>query len=311
MSSKLRIISRESPLAMWQACHVRDNLSHYYPDIDFQIIGVTTEADKFLEQSLESLGGKGAFVKELEQALLAGSADLAVHSMKDVTVDLPEGLVLSVIMSREDPRDVLVSNIYERLEDLPENARVGTSSLRRLCQLQAIRPDLEFVSIRGNVGTRLNKLDDGQYDALILAAAGIKRLGLQERITQYLEVDALLPAVGQGAMGIELREQDPETYQLVKQLNDEKTFTCVIAERAFSRRLNGGCHAPIAAYAEIDGTDLHMNALVGRLDGSEIIRSSITGTSSEAEVLGSKLGQELLDAGADVILQDVMNHSGK
>ena len=226
-TSKIRIISRESPLAMWQATHVREQLLVHYPTLVIEIIGIRTEADKFLNLSLEQMGGKGAFVKELEQALLDGSADLAVHSMKDVTLDLPAPLALPVIMQREDVRDVLIANAYAGLEQLPNGARVGTSSLRRQCQLRALRPDLETVDIRGNVGTRLKKLDAGNYDALVLAAAGVKRLGLQDRIKQYLETTVLLPAIGQGALGLETRGNDQALIDLISVLNHDATHTCV------------------------------------------------------------------------------------
>ena len=309
--SSLKIISRESPLAMWQARHVRDRLSSKHLNLKVEIIGIKTRADRFLDATLASLGGKGVFVKELEQALLDGSADIAVHSMKDVTIDLPGSLILPSILSREDVRDCVVSNHHNRLKDLPSGARVGTSSLRRRCQLQAIRQDLVILDIRGNVGTRLQKLDAGEYDALVLAAAGVKRLGLDDRIREYLEPDMLLPAVGQGALGIETRIDDQEVREIVMTLNDKTTHQCVLAERALSRRLYGGCHVPIAAYARITESTLSMTALVGRLDGSEIIRSSVTGPSENAEILGDDLGQRLLEMGADEILQELKDESGR
>ena len=289
---------------MWQARHVRDQLQTHYPALAIEIIGIRTEADKFLNLSLDQMGGKGAFVKELEQALLNDSADLAVHSMKDVTLDLPLPLALPVIMQREDARDVLISNTYNGLDQLPAGARVGTSSLRRQCQLRALRPDLEILDIRGNVGTRLKKLDAGKYDALILAAAGIKRLGLQDQIKQFLETDVLLPAIGQGALGLETRSDDQALIEMISVLNDAVTQTCVTAERSLNRKLNGGCHAPVAAYAEVLGQELTLRALVGRLDGSELLRAAATGHMTLAETLGATLGQQLLDRGAGDILRE-------
>ncbi len=298
----LRIVSRESPLALWQAGHVRTHLLTHHPGLEISIIGISTAADRFLDRSLASMGGKGVFVKELEQALLAGDADMAVHSMKDVTVDLPAQLALPVIMRREDPTDVLVSNQFSTLSALPEGACIGTSSLRRQCQLKAWRPDLRFVGIRGNIATRLARLDAGDYDALILAAAGLKRLNLQHRIQEHIAVDVLLPAVGQGALGIETRADDEQTQALIAVLHDSRTATCVTAERAFSRCLYGGCHLPIAAYATLLQDKLMLRGLVGRPDGSEVIRQTATGGRA-AERLGAVLGRRLLEQGADNILQ--------
>lgn len=291
-------------MAMWQAEFVRDCLHKQYPALAIDILGIKTEADKFLNLSLDKMGGKGAFVKELEQALLNNAADIAVHSMKDVTVDLPEQLALPVVMQREDVRDVLVSSTYSSLAQLPEGARVGTSSLRRHCQLKAMRPDLQIVDIRGNVGTRLQKLDAGGYDALILAAAGVKRLGLQDRIREFLDTEILLPAIGQGALGIETRAEDPEVQEIIACLNDEHTYTCVTAERSLNRKLNGGCHAPVAAHAELRDDTLALRALVGCLDGSRLLRAAVTGPAGLADAHGAQLGQELLDQGAADILRE-------
>jgi len=304
-SSTLRIVTRESPLAMWQANFVKNALSTLHPQLTVEILGMTTQADLLLESSLESLGGKGAFVKELEQALLNGRADIAVHSMKDVTINLPAELALPVVLKREDPRDVFVSSRYPRFIDLPKGARVGTSSLRRKCQLMAKRPDLQILDIRGNVGTRLRKLDENEFDALILAAAGVKRLGLEDRISEYFAPQSLLPAVSQGALGIEMLAGNAQVLSLIEALTDKNTQLCVNAERAVNRRLGGDCHVPIAAHAEIEAGQLTMNALVGRLDGSEMIQASITGPAFEAESLGEKLAQELLDMGAGHILQEL------
>lgn len=297
-------------MAMWQADHVQGRLHQLHPDLEVEIIGIKTRADRFLNASLASLGGKGVFVKELEQALLDGGADIAVHSMKDVTIDLPDSLIVPVIMEREDVRDCFVSNEHQCLQDLPPNARVGTSSLRRRCQLQALRPDLTILDIRGNVGTRLKKLDAGEYDALVLAAAGVKRLALETRISEYIEPDVILPAAGQGAMGIEICVGNQEALDAIMPLNDEHTYQCVMAERSLSRRLYGGCHVPIAAHATIADGEISISALVGRLDGSEILHSSITGPREEGIRLGDELGGRLLALGADRILSELTDDPG-
>jgi hydroxymethylbilane synthase len=290
---------------MWQANYVRDALISLHPQLKVEISGITTEADRLLDSSLESLGGKGAFVKELELALLNGQADIAVHSMKDVSIDLPVQLALPVVLKREDPRDVFVSNKFSSFAELPDDARIGTSSLRRRCQLMAKQAEFRILDIRGNVGTRLGKLDAEEYDALVLAAAGVKRLGLEDRITEYFSPDSLLPAVSQGALGIETRADNADVLPLINPLMDETTQLCVSAERALNRRLGGDCHVPIAAYARIEDTQLSMKALVGRLDGSELIQSSLVGSSADAETLGDELGQVLLDMGAGDILQEL------
>ncbi len=303
--SSLRIISRKSPLARWQAEHVRARLAALHPELQVELIGISTRADKFPQYALADMGGKAMFVKELEQALLARRADLAVHSMKDVTVALPAGLGLPVILARADARDVLVSNRFASLEALPTAAHIGTSSLRRQCQLRALRPDLQLLDIRGNVGTRLARLDEGQFDALILAAAGIKRLGLEGRIASYLSIAQSLPAIGQGALGVELRSDDEEVLSLLKPLDDPPTHACVAAERALGRAVNGGCHAPIAAYATVQGERLSLSALVGRVDGRKIIRVAGEGSVDAAEALGRALGAELLEKGAAEILAEL------
>jgi hydroxymethylbilane synthase len=301
----LRIITRESPLAMWQACHVRDRLQQVHPGLDIRILGITTEADRFLDSTLASLGGKGAFVKELEHALLHNHADIAVHSMKDVTVDLPDGLLISAILVRENPGDAFVSGKYESLQSLPYGAVVGTSSLRRQCQLKLLRPDLVLKDIRGNVGTRLGKLDSGIYDALVLASSGLIRLGLEQRIRQQLGADMMLPAIGQGALGIEVREHDTRTRELIAPLNDPDTNLCVSAERQVNKRLNGGCHAPVAAYAIRQQQSVSLSGLVGHPDGSVVVRASVTGPCLQADSLGDQLGQMLLDQGAGDILEQL------
>jgi len=304
-SSKLRIVTRESPLAMWQANFVRDALCRLHPALEIEVLGITTEADRLLDSSLESLGGKGAFVKELEQALLNGQADIAVHSMKDVSIELPDNLILPVVLKREDARDVFVSNQFDKFADLPTTARIGTSSLRRTCQLKSKQADFQILDIRGNVGTRLRKLDEGEYDALVLAAAGVKRLGLEDRIKEYFSTKSILPAVSQGALGIEIHEKNTEVLNLIEPLTDDDTYLCVKAERALNRRLGGDCHVPIAAYAQIDGAQLSMHSLVGKLDGSQLVKASLSGPANEAEILGDELGRTLLEKGAGNILQEL------
>ncbi|MFT5131735.1 MAG: hydroxymethylbilane synthase [Gammaproteobacteria bacterium] len=307
-SSSIRIVTRESPLALWQANFVRDALVDLHPQIQVEVLGITTEADRLLDISLESLGGKGAFVKELEQALLTGRADIAVHSMKDVTINLPVDLSVPVVLKREDPRDVFVSNRYACFADLPLGARVGTSSLRRRCQLMARRPDLRIQDIRGNVGTRLRKLDEGQFDALILAAAGLKRLGLESRVSEYFSIQNLIPAISQGALGLEINTNNTAILALIEPLADETTQWCVTAERALNRRLGGDCHVPIAGHAEIKDSQLTLNGLVGRLDGSEILQSSCSGLVGDADSVGDKLGTQLLAMGAGTILREVQGN---
>ena len=309
VTASLRIVTRASPLALWQAQFVRACLLQTHPGLAVTVKTVTTLADRFVDKPLIEMGGKGVFVKELEQALLHDEADLAVHSMKDVTVDLPPGLQIAAIMEREDPRDVLVSNRYACLDELPARARVGTSSLRRQCQLQAAQPALSLEDIRGNVNSRLQKLDDGNFDALILAAAGMKRLQQAHRISAYLDVTQMLPAIGQGALGIETRANDARVERLVAPLNHEPTGLCVAAERALSRKLYGGCHLPLAGYAHLSGARLSISALVGSVDGSRVVRDDISGyahDAEQAEQLGCKLAAKLLAQGAGEILAQVM-----
>ena len=291
---------------MWQAQFVRTCLLETHPGLDVGIRTVRTIADRFLHKSLWEMGGKGVFVKELEQALLNNEADLAVHSMKDVTVDMPAGLAIAAIMEREDPRDVFISNRYPSLEEMSAGGRIGTSSLRRRCQLSAACPELTLLDIRGNVGSRLQKLDNGAYDALVLAAAGMKRLGMEHRIRAYLGVADMLPAIGQGALGIETRSGDAQVEQLVRPLNHEPTRLCVSAERALSRELYGGCHLPLAGYAQISGETLSMTALVGCPDGSRIVKDTISGAAVDAGKLGYELAGKLLLQGAEEILAEVI-----
>ena len=301
----LRIATRKSPLALWQAEYVRDRLIAAHPGLEVELVRMTTQGDKILDSPLAKVGGKGLFVKELEEGLLNGRADLAVHSMKDVPVELPEGLHLPVICEREDPRDALVSQHYAALDDLPQGARVGTSSLRRQCQLTTLRPDLEILSLRGNVNTRLAKLDAGDFDAIILAAAGLLRLGFGNRITAYLDTSISLPAIGQGAVGIECRRDDPDVNQVIAALNHPPTQVRVSAERAMNHRLEGGCQVPIAGHAVLEGDALMLRGLVGYPDGSQVVRGEIRGDAAEATTLGVALADDLLARGAGAILKAV------
>jgi len=305
MSNIVRIATRKSPLALWQAEHVRDALLAAHPGLQIELLKMTTQGDKILDSPLAKIGGKGLFVKELEQGLLEGRADIAVHSMKDVPAEFPAGLHLAVILAREDERDAFVSNTYATLESLPHGARVGTSSLRRQCQLSARRPDLQILTLRGNVNTRLAKLDAGEYDAIILASAGLLRLNMANRITQYMEPDISLPAVGQGAIGIECREDDARIHALLAVLNDEPTSIRITAERAMNRRLEGGCQVPIAGHAVLNGSNLTLRGLVGSPDGREMVRGEVSGPQRDAEVLGIKLADDLLARGAAAILKSV------
>jgi len=303
MSPKtIRIATRKSPLAMWQAEHVAAELKRIHPGLQVELLGMRTQGDKILDTPLAKIGGKGLFIKELEQGMLEGQADIAVHSMKDVPVELPAGLHLAVIMQREDPRDAFVSNAFANFNELPEEARVGTSSLRRQCQLLEARPDLEVKTLRGNVNTRLRKLDDGEYDAIILASAGLIRLGFESRIRAKIGPELSLPAIGQGAVGIECRADDAEINALIAPLHDAQTACCVRAERALNLRLNGGCQVPIAGYAMLESGHLWLRGLVGEPDGSRIVRGEVEGTCEEAEQMGSGLAERLLEWGADEIL---------
>lgn len=307
--SEIRIATRESALALWQANYVKDKLEAAHPGLKVTLVPMTTKGDQILDTPLAKIGGKALFVKELEVAMLENRADIAVHSMKDVPVEFPEGLMLHTICEREDPRDAFVSNNFATLDDLPEGSVVGTSSLRRQCQLKALRPDLKIRDLRGNVNTRLRKLDEGQYDAIILAAAGLLRLEMADRIRQYLPTELLLPANGQGAVGIECRVDDAEIQALLNALEDAPTRARVLAERAMNRGLEGGCQVPIGSYAEISGQDLQLKGLVGSLDGEHIIRADISGPVADAEKLGSELAKTLLKLGADDILKAVYSDS--
>ncbi|AZN31292.1 MULTISPECIES: hydroxymethylbilane synthase [Pseudoalteromonas] len=301
----VRIATRKSALALWQAEFVKAQLEHFHADVRVELVPMSTQGDIILDTPLAKIGGKGLFVKELEQAMLDGRADIAVHSMKDVPVEFPEGLALHTICEREDPRDAFVSNNFANLSELPQGAVVGTSSLRRQCQIRALRPDLVIKDLRGNVNTRLAKLDDGQYDAIILAAAGLLRLKMDERIADYIEPEVSLPANGQGAVGIECRIDDEVTKALLAPLEHTQTRIRVNAERAMNRHLEGGCQVPIGAYALVDGEQVHLRGLVGAVDGSEILHDEVTGHINDAEAIGVQLAKKLLAQGADKILAEV------
>ncbi len=312
------IATRGSKLALWQAEWIKSLLKDIDPELDVELNKIKTTGDKILDVPLAQVGGKGLFVKEIEEALLRGEADLAVHSMKDVPTDLPEGLHLAVITKREDPRDAFITAAVssqrsavsndkkiKSFKDLPEGANVGTSSLRRMCQLLNRRPDLKITQLRGNVDTRLRKLDEGEFDAIILATAGVKRLGHADRITEILPADISLPAIGQGAVGIECRVDDGFINGLLKKLNHDETSICVRAERACLRKLEGGCQVPIAAYAQLVNGKLAMDGLVGSVDGKTLIKDRIEGKPEEAESLGTRLAEKLLSKGAKKILDEV------
>jgi hydroxymethylbilane synthase len=307
----LRIATRRSQLALWQAEHVRERLLAAFPGLRVELMPLSTQGDRILDVPLAKIGGKGLFVKELETAILEGRADLAVHSMKDVPMEFPDGLTLGAILSRENPCDAFVSTRYPDIDSLPSGARVGTSSLRRQCQLRAQRPDLEILDLRGNVNTRLRKLDEGQFDAIVLAAAGLIRLQMRGRIASLLPCERSLPAVGQGAIGVEIRTDDSELRELLGVLHDVDCADCVRAERAMNARLHGGCQVPIAGYAEIGADDgvIRLRGLVGSVDGARIVRGEVTGGRSDAEVLGTKLAETLLARGADALLEELWARS--
>ena len=305
---KIRIATRNSPLALWQANYVKERLEQVHEGLSVDIVGMTTKGDQLLDRSLVAVGGKGLFLKELEVSLLDGETDIAVHSMKDVPVDLPKGLEISVVCEREDPRDAFVSNTYQNLYALPKGARVGTSSLRRVAQLKHAFKDLEFLELRGNVNTRLRKLDDGDYDAIILATAGLKRLGLEDRIKQYIAPDVCLPAVGQGIVGIECRSDDEATKELLKPLHSVESELMLAAERSMNASLEGGCQVPVAGYAEIKSGKLELRGMVGKVDGSTVLADreiSTRITVESAEILGQTLAEELQRRGASEILREV------
>ncbi len=306
MTTKIiRIATRQSPLALWQAEHVAALLEQAFPNVKTELVKMVTRGDKILDAPLAKIGGKGLFVKELEQGMLEGNADIAVHSMKDVPIEFPDGLHLAAILEREDPTDAFVSNQYQTLDDLPENARIGTSSLRRQCQIKARFPKAEILSLRGNVNTRLAKLDAGDYDAIILASAGLKRLGMGERIRQSLPTEISLPACGQGAIGIECRTDDVEINEILKALHHEETAVCVTAERAMNAKLNGGCQVPIAGFAQLENGGIFMRALVGNPIGDLIYRAEKRG--NLAVEVGENIADDLLKQGAAEILKALID----
>jgi hydroxymethylbilane synthase len=307
MTQTLRIATRQSPLALWQAEHVAAALGRAHPGLVVEIVGMTTRGDRILDAPLAKVGGKGLFVKELEQGMLEGTADIAVHSMKDVPVEFPAGLHLPVILPREDPRDAFVSERYATLAELPQGARVGTSSLRRQCQLLARRPDLHIEPLRGNVNTRLAKLDAGDFDAIILAAAGLKRLGFGDRIRRLLQPGESLPAIGQGAIGIECRVDDAGVHDLIAPLHHAETADRVLAERAMNQRLQGGCQVPIAGHATLHGGRLHLRGLVGDPNGTRILFADGGAPRSDALALGARIADALLAQGAAAILAAVQH----
>lgn len=307
---KIVIASRESLLAMWQAKFIQKCLGELYPQTEISILGMTTRGDQILDQSLSKIGGKGLFTKELEQALEDGRADIAVHSMKDMPMNVPEGFKLAAITEREDPRDAFVSNQYTGLKELPEGSIVGTSSLRRESQLRAQFPHLQVHPLRGNVQTRLRKLDEGKYAAIILAAAGLKRLELSNRITTLLNPEQSLPAVGQGALGIECRADRTDLVELLQPLHHQETAYCVEAERAMSRILGGSCQVPLGAFAEIINGTLQLRGFVAQPDGRRIVSNTLTGKPETGIAMGQQLAQELIAQGADEILASLVPADG-
>lgn len=314
-SDLIRIATRKSPLALWQAEFVRAQLQRHHLDLRVELVTFTTRGDKILDTPLAKIGGKGLFVKELETALLEGAADIAVHSMKDVPMEFPAGLELATICAREDPRDAFVSARYNALMSLPHGARVGTSSLRRQCQLRALRPDLHIMTLRGNVNTRLAKLDADEFDAIILATAGLVRLDFAARIRERIDTEISLPAAGQGAVGIEVRGGDTRVQTLLQPLHDQPTALCVRAERALNKRLQGGCQVPIAAFAQLSvdefradqsrDDELYLRGLVGAPDGSTVLRAQLKGSSVDPEALGTAVAEQLLQQGAGAVLEQV------
>lgn len=310
MTKTIKIGTRKSPLALWQAYYVRDAILKHQPDTTVELVEIVSEGDKHLETPLAKIGGKGLFLKELETALLDGSVDIAVHSMKDVTVQLPEGLHIPVICEREDPRDAFVSNHYTSLSELPDGAKVGTCSLRRKSQIAAKYPALQLIDLRGNVNTRLGRLDNGDFDAIILAAAGLMRLEFNQRIAAFIEPEEMLPAVGQGAVGIECRQGDARVEAAIAPLHHADTATRVWAERAANEKLGGGCHVPVAAHATLEKDALRMRALVASVDGETVLQCEYRAPRAEGRELGERAAHTLIEQGADGILKAVYEELG-
>ncbi len=305
----LKIATRKSPMALWQANHIKQRIHETHPNINIELVELLTQGDRNQKSALTTLGGKSLFVKELQHALLKQEADIAVHCIKDMSVMPCPGLQLEIVCEREDPRDVFISNHYSCLKELPKGAIVGTSSPRRQSQLKAKRPDLNTQLLRGNVNTRLKKLDEGQYDAIILAAAGLKRLGLENRIADYLDPNDFIPAIGQGALGIECRENDNDVKALIQHLNHKPSQICITAERAVNQQLGGNCYTPLAAYAVFKQEQLHLSGMVGSLDGKNIITSQAAGKPEEAISLGVQLANSLLAKGAKKLLGSQFNET--
>ena len=303
MNKTLKIATRKSPLALWQAEHVKARLEHHHPGLKVELVKMTTKGDQILNSPLSKIGGKGLFIKELEVGMMEGVADIAVHSMKDVPYEIPPGFELGAILKRENPFDAFVSNHYESVNDLPQGAKVGTCSMRRIVQLKAIRPDLEILDLRGNVNTRLQKLDNDEYDAIILACAGLIRLKFEDRIKQQISAEQSLPAVGQGAVGIEIRENDQEILDLIAPLIDTETSYRITCERAMNARLEGGCSVPIAGYSTIEDDRITLTGLVGNVDTGVILKEQVSGSIDESEKLGVVLADKLISLGAKDILK--------
>ena len=303
MNKTLKIATRKSPLALWQAEHVKARLEHHHPGLNVELIKMTTKGDQILNSPLSKIGGKGLFIKELEVGMMEGVADIAVHSMKDVPYEIPPGFELGAILKRENPFDAFVSNNFDSINDLPQGAKVGTCSMRRIVQLKAIRPDLEILDLRGNVNTRLQKLDDGEYDAIILACAGLIRLKFEDRIKQQISAEQSLPAVGQGAVGIEIRENDQEILDLIAPLIDTETSYRITCERAMNARLEGGCSVPIAGFSTIENDQITLTGLVGNVDTGMILKERVSGSIDESEKLGVLLADKLISLGAKDILK--------
>ncbi|MEQ1578953.1 MAG: hydroxymethylbilane synthase [Steroidobacteraceae bacterium] len=301
----LRIATRQSKLALWQAEHVAARLRAAHPDLEVVLVPMTTQGDRVLDRALAQVGGKGLFVKELEVALASNRADIAVHSMKDVPGELPDGMMLCAFLDRADPRDAFVSRRYISFDSLPHGARVGTSSPRRQCQLKALRPDIETLLLRGNVETRLRKLAEGEFDAIVLASAGLNRLGLAEHITELLDTERSIPAVGQGIVGIECRSADTRSRELTAVLNDRTAELCITAERAFARRLEGSCQSPIAGFAELSGSLLTLRGMVGSMAGDQMFRGRVAGPAETSASLGLNLAERLLNDGAEKLLEEM------
>ncbi len=299
----LKIATRKSPLALWQAEHVKSRLKQLHPNLEVELVKMMTTGDQILNSPLSKIGGKGLFIKELEIGMLEGKADIAVHSMKDMPYKIPEGFALGAVLKRENPFDAFVSNHFNNLEDLPLNSKVGTCSMRRIVQLKSIRPDLEILDLRGNVNTRLKKLDDGEYDAIILACAGLIRLNFSDRIKQQISAKQSLPAVGQGAVGIEIRENDQAILELITPLIDEQTTHRISAERAMNARLEGGCSVPIAGFSTLDGDIITLTGLVGNVESGVILKHKVVGNVDNTEELGKQLADKLIAMGARDILK--------